>query len=419
MKVNSELSFHFQLRREQNTNTNTKSLVPIYSRISLNGKRGNFSTKLFAPEAMWSKDVEQVKIKYPEADRINKELAIIASKIIKAYQDAFQQNGAVCLDDFKYLVFNEDKAVKGEGRAEINPELDKLMAKYMYDLNEKLKSQIISKSTYKSYKSSFTKLNDFFQLYYKTKRFRLKDLNKQIFFAFEAFLLQNKRCSRNYTYKVMKNIRRLFNYSYEVGWIEDKPHVSFSVSYRNPKREILTLEQIKAIEALEIENDRIRDARDCAIFQCYTGLAYSEIFSLTINNIRTNYDKRWVVISRKKTGIESKLVLLPNALKVLDRNQNNPYCLKHSKLLPIRTNAEYNRDLKVIQKLCSIHFNVNSHSLRHSFSTSVALSLGLPMETLSKVLGHTNLRTTMIYGKILDSKISDDFGRLAERLNEV
>ena len=136
MKVNSELSFHFHLRREQNTNTNTNSLVPIYSRISLNGKRGNFSTKLFAPEAMWSKDVEQVKIKYPEADRINKELAIIATKIIKAYQDAFQQNGAVCLDDFKYLVFNEDKAVKGEGRPEINPELDKLIAKYMYDLNE-------------------------------------------------------------------------------------------------------------------------------------------------------------------------------------------------------------------------------------------------------------------------------------------
>jgi integrase len=415
MKVNSELSFHYHLRREQNKKS--KSLVPIYCRITYCGKRGSFSTKLFAPESMWSKDVEQVKVRYPDADRINKELMIITSKIIKAYEDTMRLNGSVCLDDFKYLVFNEDKAVKGEGRPEVNPELDKLIAKYMEDLNEKLKSELISKSTHKSYKSSFTMLNEFFNLYYKTKKFRLKDLNKQIFFAFEAFLLQNKRNGRNYTYKVMKNIRRLFNYSYEVGWIEEKPHVSFSVSYRNPKREILTLEQIKAIEALEIEDDRIRDARECAIFQCYTGLAYSEVFSLTSDNIRTNYDKKWVVISRKKTGIESKLVLLPSALKVLERNQNNPYCLKHNKLLPIRSNAEYNRDLKVLQKLCSIHFNVNSHSLRHSFSTSVALSLGLPMETLSKVLGHTNLRTTMIYGKILDSKINDDFDRLAERLN--
>lgn len=417
MKVNSELSFHFHLRKEQSKKS--KSLVPIYCRITLNGKRGNFSTKLFTPEPMWSKDVEQVKVKYSDADRINKELMIISSKISKAYHDALHQNGAVCLDDFKYLVFNEDKAVKGEGRPEINPELDKLITRYMNDLNDKLKSQIISKSTHKSYKSSFTKLQEFFNLYYKTKKFRLKDLNKQIFFAFEAFLLQKKRHGRNYTYKVMKNIRRLFNYSYEVGWIEDKPHVSFSVSYRNPKREIMTLEEIKALELLEIEDERIRDARECAIFQCYTGLAYSEIFSLTSANIRTNYDKKWVVISRKKTGIESKLVLLPMALKVLERNENNPYCLKHNKLLPIRSNAEYNRDLKVLQKMCSIHYNVNSHSLRHSFSTSVALSLGLPMETLSTVLGHTNLRTTMIYGKILDTKINDDFDKLAKRLNDM
>ena len=87
--------------------------------------------------------------------------------------------------------------------------------------------------------------------------------------------------------------------------------------------------------------------------------------------------------------------------------------------MPIRSNADYNRTLKVLQKMCSIHYNVNSHSLRHTFSTTVALSLGLPMETLSTVLGHTNLRTTMIYGKILDTKINDDFDKLAERLKEV
>jgi site-specific recombinase XerD len=417
MKVNSELSFHYHLRKEQNKKSN--GLVPIYCRISLNGRRGNFSTRLFAPQDMWSKDVEQVKVKYPEADRINKELMVIASKISKAYQDAFQQNGAVSLDDFKFLVFNEDKAVKGEGRPEINPELDKLISRYMNDLNDKFKSKIIAKGTYKNYKSSLTKFQEFFDLYYKTKRFRLKDLNKQIFFAFESFLQQNQHHSRNYTYKVMKNIRRLFNYSYEVGWIEEKPHVSLSVTYRNPKREIMTLEEIKALDALEIENATLRDARDCAIFQCYTGLAYSEIFALTSENIRTKYDKKWVVISRKKTGIESNLVLLPMALKVLERNQNNPYCLKHNKLLPIRSNADYNRTLKVLQKMCSIHYNVNSHSLRHTFSTTVALSLGLPMETLSTVLGHTNLRTTMIYGKILDTKINDDFDKLAERLKEV
>lgn len=417
MKVNSKLSFHYHLRKEQNKKSN--GLVPIYCRISLNGKRGNFSTRLFVPQDMWSKDVEQVKVKYPEADGINKELMLIGSKISKAYQDAFRQNGAVCLDDFKYMVFNEDKVITGEGRPEINPELDKLITRYMNDLNDKLKSQIITLGTHKNYKSSIKHLREFFNLYYKSKRFRLKDLNKQIFFAFESFLLQDKHLSRNYTYKVMKNIRHLFSYSYEIGWIEDKPHVTFSVSYRNPKREILTLEEIKAIDELEIDNDRLSDARDCAIFQCYTGLAYSEIFALTSENIRTNYNKKWIVINRKKTGIESKLVLLPMALKILERNKNHPYCLKRNKLLPIRSNAEYNRNLKTLQKLCSIHYSLNSHSLRHTFSTSVALSLGLPMETLSTVLGHTNLRTTMIYGKILDTKINDDFDKLAERLKEL
>lgn len=417
MKVNSELSFHFNLRLGKTTNSN--ELKPIYVRITLNGKRGNFSTKLFAPPAMWSKDVEQLKLKYPEADRINKALTEISSKICEVYKEAKTQKDSVNLDDFKYNVFSNGKNIKALNKPEINPTLDWLIDKFNKDLYHKFESNVLSKGSVRSYVSSFAKLQEFFKKYYASKSFRLTDLSKQIFAEYEAYLIREKKHSRNYTYKLTKNIKRLVNHSYEMGWIQDKIPFSFTVSYRHPRREILTLSEIKAMEALEIDDPKIRDARECAIFQCYTGLAFSELFHLKKENIITNFEKKWIVINRKKTGTESKLVLLPSALKVLERNEFNPYCIKHNRLLPVRGNSEYNRDLKVLKRMCSINFNLNSHSLRHSFSTSVALSLGLPMETLSKVLGHTNLRTTMIYGKILDTKINDDFDRLASRLNDI
>jgi len=117
-----------------------------------------------------------------------------------------------------------------------------------------------------------------------------------------------------------------------------------------------------------------------------------------------------------KTGSESKLILLPIAEQILEKYTNHPYCIKTKQLLPVKSNANYNHSLKEVQKIANLTTRLSSHIGRHIFATTVALQFGLPIETLAKVLGHTNLRTTMIYGKILDHKIQSDFAALRDKL---
>jgi Arm DNA-binding domain/Phage integrase SAM-like domain len=196
MKVNSELSFHFNLRLGKTTNSN--ELKPIYVRITLNGKRGNFSTKLFAPQEMWSKDVEQLKLKYPEADRINRALTEISSKICEAYKEAKTYKDSISLDDFKYNVFSEGKNIKILNKPEINPKLDWLIDKFIRDLHHKLESRVLSKGSVRSYVSSLAKLQEFLKKYYTSKSFRLTDLSKQIFAEYEAYLIREKKHQKLY-----------------------------------------------------------------------------------------------------------------------------------------------------------------------------------------------------------------------------
>ena len=129
--------------------------------------------------------------------------------------------------------------------------------------------------------------------------------------------------------------------------------------------------------------------------------------------------KEWILINRKKTKGEQKLVLLPIAKRILERYQSNPFCLQYNQLLPVRNNVDYNRSLKDVQKLVVISTWMTSHLARHNFATTIALSNNMPIETLSKVLRHSSLRMTQIYVKILDSKISSDFDALNRALEKI
>ena len=138
---------------------------------------------------------------------------------------------------------------------------------------------------------------------------------------------------------------------------------------------------------------------------------------MRINNLKIIDNEKWIVINRLKTGSESKLILLPIAESILDKYKHHPYCLSKNQLLPVRDNAFYNYRLKEVQAAANLTTKLSSHIGRHIFATTIALQFGLPIETLAKVLGHTNLRTTMIYGKILDNKIKNDFDILKRNLN--
>lgn len=156
-------------------------------------------------------------------------------------------------------------------------------------------------------------------------------------------------------------------------------------------------------------SERLELVRDIFIFSCFTGLAYIDVKQLTLDNISLGIDgDKWIFKNRQKTETASKIPLLPVAQEIINKYSEHPVCKNENRLLPILSNQKMNAYLKEIVDVCEINKDLTFHIARHTFATTVTLSNGVPLETVSKMLGHTNLKTTQHYAKILDKKISED-----------
>ena len=166
--------------------------------------------------------------------------------------------------------------------------------------------------------------------------------------------------------------------------------------------------------------ERLELVRDIFIFCCFTGLAYIDIQKLKQKEIGIGVDGgKWIFTRRQKTEVPSRIPLLPPTIKLIEKYKEHPQCICRDKLLPILSNQKMNSYLKEIADACQINKNLTFHIARHTFATTVTLSNGVPIETVSKMLGHKNLRTTQHYAKILDKKISDDMAVLRNKLEKI
>lgn len=174
--------------------------------------------------------------------------------------------------------------------------------------------------------------------------------------------------------------------------------------------------ELQEIGAKVFPTDRLTLVRNIFLFSCFTGLAYSTIKKLKRNEIAAGVDgEQWIFTKRQKTDTSSRIPLLPTSEKLLNKYKDHPYCVKGN-VLPILSNQKMNAYLKEIADVCGINKILTFHIARHTFATTDTLSNGVPIETVSKMLGHTNLRTTQHYAKILDIKVSEDMKALRERL---
>ena len=185
-------------------------------------------------------------------------------------------------------------------------------------------------------------------------------------------------------------------------------------------REILSMEELKRMEDKNILIERLSVVRDIFIFACYTGLSFSDIAKLSRIHLQHGADgKEWIIIDRSKTNNRCRIPILPKAKEILNRYEDYPKIFNKDILLPVLTNQKMNSYLKELGDICDINKNITMHIARHTFATSVTLSNGVPIETVSKILGHTSLKTTQIYAKVLDKKISDDMNLLQAKLGNL
>ncbi|MFC5285303.1 site-specific integrase [Pedobacter alpinus] len=164
--------------------------------------------------------------------------------------------------------------------------------------------------------------------------------------------------------------------------------------------------------------ERLNQVRDIFLFSCYTGLAYVDAKKLKRSEIEKGIDgKLWIHTYRQKTDSLSRIPLLPTALSIIQKYEHHPQCIADDLLLPVISNQKMNAYLKEIAEVCGIDELLTFHIARHTFATTVTLNNGVSIETVAKMMRHSSIKTTQIYAKVLDHKISDDMEVLRGKLS--
>lgn len=276
-----------------------------------------------------------------------------------------------------------------------------------------------SPATLERYNTAKDHTASFLKWKFKVTDIDIKKLNYEFVCDFEFWLKSKRNCNHNTTIKYISNFRKILNICIRKGWLQKDPFLGFKMSKHEVERDFLTENELQAIASRVFETDRLNHVRDIFMFSCFTGLAYADVQKLKRSEIARGIDgDYWIFTNRQKTETTSRIPLLPIAAEILEKYKDYPACINSGKVLPILTNQKMNAYLKEIADLCKILKNLTFHIARHTFATTVTLSNGVPIESVSKMLGHKNLKTTQHYAKILDRKVSDDMKMLRDKFGK-
>ena len=404
MKTNFHTHFH-----TVKSKGDKRGLVPIFLRLTVDGKRKEFSiTRRIEPEK-WNTKTEKAMGSSPIANEINTHINNIRHKLNKIHQ---------ILSDKEELITTNRiiKELKGETKHK-----SKMVLEVFKDHNEqmdRLSEKNISTSTAKRYWTCYNHVEQFIKETFNTDDFRLKDIDHQFITKYEYFLKTRRECNHNSALKYVNNFKKIIRIALANQWMDRDPFYNYKVQFESVEREFLNAEEIQLLIDKELHLERLKLVRDMFVFSCYTGLAYSDVKKLSREEITTGIDGgKWIRIKRTKTKSLSSIPLLPVAEEIINRYQNYPEVKKGNFILPVLSNQKSNAFLKEIAVMCGIKKPLTTHLARHTFATTITLTNGVPIETVSKMLGHKDLRTTQHYAKIVDRKISDDMKILREKLD--
>ncbi|KAA6339007.1 Tyrosine recombinase XerD [termite gut metagenome] len=380
--------------------------VPIIGRITVDGKIAQISTKLEIHPGNWNTKSGKAVGRTAEIQQINTLLEAIKVSIHKIYHEQQRRDGNVTAEKIK----NEFLGV-----AETRHNLLELFQRHNEDV-KKLIGIDKSKATYQKYEVTRTRLTDFIKEKYNLSDIALKEINHLFLTDFEVYLRTTCGCNSNTTAKFMQFFKRIIILAKNNGWIVADPFVNYKIHFAKVDRGYLTQEEIEVIMNKQFATKRLEQVRDIFVFSCFTGLAYIDAKNLRENNIRTSFDGGlWIMGKREKTGVNFNIPLLEVPKMILDKYKGS---LPNNIVLPVLSNQKMNAYLKEIGDLCGIEKELTFHLARHSFAT-LTLSKGVSIESVSKMLGHTNIKTTQIYARITDAKISHDMAAFAGKMKGV
>ncbi len=385
---------------------NKSGEAPLYLRITINGKRCELSIKRKVELSKWDSSKELLKGKTTKNRELSIHMDNIRTRLFKLY-DKLQEEDR----DITAVLLKE--AFLGKRKPE------KMLLEIFEEHNERVNRLVgkdFSAGTAERYRTTKKHVQEYIVKEYKKNDIPVKGVDHQFITGFEYYLKTIRKCGHNTAIKYVVNFKKIIRIAYANNWIPKDPFVNYKVRLKKVEREFLSESEIQQLLDTKLHTPRLRHVRDIFIFCCFTGLAYADVKKLCTDDINKGIDgENWINTSRTKTKSKANIPILPIAQMILDKYADSPY-LRKPKVLPVLTNQKMNAYLKEIAHISGISKNLTTHLARHTFATTVTLTNGVSIESVSKMLGHRNLRTTQHYAKILNRRVSEDMQMLRSKL---
>jgi site-specific recombinase XerD len=394
------IQFVIRLPKQQKNDQAT-----VFARISVNGRRCEISLKKKVNPQNWDDAKGKARGTKEEIRKLNEHIERVRTIIADGYHELVQQKKVITVDAVKSLFLGADDS-------EIT--LIKLGEYHNTEMKDKL-----ADGTMKNYYTTQKYIAKFLKEKYHRNDISLAELNYKFILDFETYLSKHQPIDHQKPLH-MKHIERLckmVNMAVTMDWLAKDPFAKYRQHFDKVERFYLTKEELSAIENKKFSIERLQTVKDLFLFSCYTGLAYIDTMNLTAGNIIKGIDGNdWLITSRQKTDTDVRVPLLPQAEELIKKYKDHPKAANHGTLFPVISNQKTNAYLKEIADLCNINKAITFHIARHTFATTITLSNGVPIESVSKMLGHTTIRSTQVYAKVVEQKLSEDMQNLKKRM---
>lgn len=404
MSTKSSFSLIFYINR---TKEKKNGECPVMLRININGVRLVVTLKRFIKAEDWDQTKVCWKGKSSEA------------KVFNAYLDAIKVRAQ---QKYNELLAKSDQVTPILLRDEIlgiNSAKPRMLLEIWDEHIANLKSLIGKENTYSTYQKHSVARNhvqSFLKKHYRLLDIGVKSIDHYMLTKLALYIKTEKNCNYNTTIKILQHFKRIVILAMRNGWLNSDPFEGMKLSTVEVDRPYLTEEEMQKIMNYDSKCERLNRIRDFFIFSCFTGLAYIDVQKLKKSEIEFSNDAYWIRTRRQKTDVRSNIPLLKVPLEIIHKYADLDALGPEDKVLPISSNQKVNAYLKELADICGITKQLSFHIARHTFATTVTMMNGVPIESVSKMLGHKNIRSTQHYAKIVDQKVGDDMITLSQKL---
>ena len=390
------------LVRKSRLNKDGKNVVTV--RITIEGEAIEFNSKVTVNPNLWN-SIGRMIGKTKEAQQVNNALDKIRMDLNRHYTLVYDRDGYVTPEKLRNSYLG------------IDIQQNTLLSMYDKLVEQKrcLVGNTITNTTLEKYLATRKRISDYLIYQYYKKDIPLKEVNYMFVSNYEIYLKSVSGCGHNSSVKHLRYLKKILTNALKNRYITIDPFDNYRLGYKPVDKEFLLESEIKKLLSKKFSIKRLEEVHDIFVFQCFTGIAYIDAYNLTSDNIIEGENReKWIRLYRQKSSIQANIPLLEIPRMILEKYRRR----ENEKLLPMHTNQKMNEYLKEIATLCGVNKRLSTHCGRHTFGT-IMLTKSVSIESVSKMLGHTNITTTQIYAKVLNQKIASEVNKVRREFDDM